>query len=81
VQFGIIIIPESLKKYFWDVEFSELSFEKHSRFITKRILNYGNMGDIKWLLTVIKTDFIKKIIRTSRNLNAKTRNYWEVMLS
>jgi len=74
-------LPQELKIYFWDMEFDELSVEKHSRIITERILNFGNMNAVRWLFSWADREFIKSIIYKSRNINAKSRNYWKLMLS
>ena len=72
-------LPEFCKKYFWDVNFEELS-EKHLFFIIERILCFGNELSINWLLKNIKINNIKKVIKNSRNLDPKTRNYWNIIL-
>ena len=74
-----INLPQDIRKYFWDCDFNKLSWEDYSFFITERILNFGNMDDIKWLLGITDRDFIKKVVTESRNLNKKTRNFWNVM--
>lgn len=71
--------PE-FRRYFWDVNFDELSVGKYPRFIAERILNYGDAESIQWLLTWADIDFIKELINTSRNLNARTRNFWKIIL-
>ena len=73
-------LPEFLQRYFWDVKFDELSFDKHPTFIAERILNYGDPDAIRWLLSITDNQFIKTLVENSRNLNAKTRNYWQLML-
>ena len=73
-------LPDSFRKYFWDVAFSELSLEKNPGFIAERVLNYGTGKDVKWLLQRIDSGLIKSLVKDSRNLNAKTRNYWQIML-
>ncbi len=73
-------LPEKLKRYFWDVDPNELSFEEHSRFIAERILNFGNLEDVNWLFSHIDTQFIKTLVKNSRTLNNKTRNFWQTML-
>lgn len=75
------ILPEDLKEYFWDVDFNELSLEKYPRFIGERIMNYGDLKAIKWLLTVKGKEFIRSVLDSSRNLNPKTKNFWKIMLS
>ena len=73
-------LPKEFQKYFWDVAFDEMSFEKYPRFIAERLLNYGGLNDIKWLLSCTGTPFIKSLVETSRNLNLKTKNFWQIML-
>lgn len=73
-------LPEKLKRYFWDVDPGELSFEENSRFIAERILNLGNPEDVKWLLSRIDIQYIRTLVKNSRNLNNKTRNFWQTML-
>jgi hypothetical protein len=73
-------LPETLRKYFWDCDFDDLSMEKHPVFITERVLNFGDMVSVKWLLANTERDFLKKIVENSRNLDKKTRNYWNIML-
>jgi hypothetical protein len=75
------MLPEELQKYFWDVAFDELTIEKYPRFIAERILNYGNLNGIKWLLSWADKNFIRAIVDNSRNLNAKTKNFWQIMLT
>ena len=74
-------LPEELKKHFWEVEFNELSFEKYPRFIAERILNYGDLNGVKWLLSRTDKQFIKSLVENNRNLNAKTRNYWQTIMA
>ena len=74
-------LPGEFQKYFWDVAFDELTIEKYPRFIAERILNYGDVNGIKWLLSRTDKDFIRTLIENSRNINAKTKNFWQIMLT
>jgi hypothetical protein len=65
--------PLAFQKCFWDVAFDELSFEKYPGFITERLLNYGDLNAIKWLLSYTNIQYIKSVIENNRNLNAKTK--------
>lgn len=73
-------IPEEFRKYFWDVAYDDLSLEKYPKFIAERILNFGDLDAIKWLQAVLDREFIRSVIINSRNLNPKTKNYWNLML-
>jgi len=74
-------LPEEFRKYFWDVDYDDLSLEKYPKFIAERIMNYGDLDAVKWLQSVLEMEFIRSVVLKSRNLNPKTRNYWELMLS
>lgn len=73
-------LPEMLKKYFWDCDFKELNMDKYAFFITERILNFGDMTSLKWLIDRTDKAFLKQVVEKSRNLDKKTRNYWKIML-
>lgn len=73
-------IPETFRKYFWDVEFDDLSLEKYPKFIAERIMNYGDLAAVNWLQSVLDREFIRSVVMNSRNLNPKTKNYFELVL-
>ncbi len=73
-------LPEEFRKYFWDVSYDELSLERYPKFIAERIMNYGDLDAVKWLQSVLDREFIRFVVMNSRNLNPKTRNYWELVL-
>jgi hypothetical protein len=75
-----ISLPQMLSKYFWDCDFENLSMNQYGFFITERILNYGNIPSLQWLFTQIDKVFLAEVIDKSRNLNKKTRNYWNLVL-
>ena len=74
------MLPLSFKKYFWDCDFGSLSWEKYKIFITERILNYGNMESVEWVTNLIDKIELLELVKNSRNLDAKTRNYWTLKL-
>jgi hypothetical protein len=73
-------LPKDIAKYFWDCDFESLNMHDFSRFIVERLLNMGNSDSIRWLLAHIEKSALKEIVKTSRNLNRKTRNYWTLIL-
>ena len=74
------MLPKVFKKYFWDCSFEDLKWEDYQRFIAERLLNLGNREAIQWLLKNLSKDDLKKIIDKSRALDAKTQNFWHLML-
>ncbi len=74
-----ITLPVEFRHYFWDYDFEKLTWKKYSFFIAERLLNYGNMEAIKWLLYISSRRFIKKVVKESKNLDKKTKNFWETI--
>ena len=72
-------LPKVFSKYFWDCYFDKLDISKHLFFIAERLLNYGNIHAIKWLIEKTGISYINDVIKKSRSLDAKTKNFWKVM--
>ena len=68
-------LPKEFKKYFWDVDFKKLSIKKHASFVLSRLMNLGDQKVLKWLLR-FPPKLVMKVVRESRELDEKTRNYW-----
>lgn len=69
---------ENQSTVFWDIKPGELDFKKQSNFVIPRVLEHGQLKDIKWLLKKYKAEKIKKVLCQSRNLSEKTANFWAV---
>jgi hypothetical protein len=74
-------LPLLFKKYFWDCDFSTLTLEQYPRFISERILNYGDLTALQWLLRHVDKELIRTLVSHSRSLDDKTRNFWKLMLT
>ena len=73
-------LPQSFRSFFWDVEFEKLEIEKSKHLIIKRVLDRGNLSDIRWLLKTYSTDEIKKVVMGTRDLARPTGNFWADIL-
>ncbi len=74
-------LPAFLKKYFWDVDFSELDKEDYPQFVIERILEYGDQKAIKWMKENFKLNEIKKVICQSKNLSLRSANFWRIIFN
>lgn len=74
-------LPEDFRIYFWDCDFDSLTFKKYKIFISERILNFGTLDSVKWLFANINKTSILDILKNSRRLNKKTKNFWKIYLS
>ena len=73
-------LPDHFRKYFWDCDFEKITMKAYPFFISERLLNYGNEQILGWLLAQIDKAYLKKVIERSRNLDKKTKNYWNILL-
>jgi len=73
------MLPKYLKKYFWDVDFSNLDKNESSRFIIERILEHGDMEGISWMWKNFARDKIKDRVLNSRRLSRRSANYWSIV--
>ena len=71
------MIPDSVSKLFWDVKKECVNVEKHSSFIIRRVLDYGDPTALAWLRKTYPDELIKKIVQNKRGLEHKTLVFWE----
>ena len=70
-----VIMPEELKKYFWDTKFEELDIRKNKRYIISRLYCYGDLKAIKWIKETYSKEDIKEVAVKSRDLKPLVANY------
>ncbi len=63
------------KELFWDVNITNLDPDKHKHLIIERVLSYGNIEELKFILTHYKTSTIKEEIKKIGYLDPKTYNF------
>lgn len=73
-------LPIKFKALFWDVKFDEIEWDKNKKYIAERILNFGDSDELKWLEERMSEEEIIKLVNTSREINRKTKNYWNTRL-
>ena len=74
------MIPKYVQKYFWGDNLTELNWEKHKDYITKTVLEKGDLVAVKWLLEKADNNYLKQIVKT-KNLDPKSKNYWNIYLN
>lgn len=79
-QPGKTQLPEYFRSYFWDVEFEKLEIKRSAHLIIKRVLDRGNLSDIRWLLKTYGKEEIKKVVIGTRDLARPTGNFWADIL-
>lgn len=74
-------LPNFLKKYFWEVDFDKLNFEKRPEYIILRLLEYGGVKAIRWLLKNFPEKKIKDTIIKQRGLSSRSLYFWSLFFN
>jgi len=69
-------LPASLKKYFWNADFSRLSPAGDATVITERLLEFGDPAAIRWLLKNIPQYTVREVVKRRRALSPRSRFFW-----
>jgi hypothetical protein len=73
-------IPESLRPFFWDVDFEALSVEDFSHFIISRLMEHGDEAALRFLTSTYSRHELLDTLRTSRSISTRSRKFWALLL-
>lgn len=71
-------LPDSIRSLFWDVYFDRFDIGANSFFIISRILEHGDEPSARFLLQTYSEDEIIHVVKTSRSLSKRSRNFWMI---
>lgn len=71
---------KALGPFFWDTDWSKIDLKKHRVYIIERILELGDPAAVRWLFSTYSDAELKRVVKTSRNISAKSANYWTIIL-
>jgi hypothetical protein len=74
------MLPDFLQCLFWEVEFSDVRFNMHKRYVIERILEYGDDQSIKWLRRKVAPKDIAAVVKSSREISPNTAALWALIL-
>lgn len=73
-------LPGLLRPFFWDVDFRTLSIDKSSYFVISRLMEHGDEAGMSFLLKTYSREAMIGVLRTSRALSRRSRNFWKILL-
>ena len=73
-------ISESLRPFFWDVDFESLSVQKYSYFIISRLMEHGDDEALPFLMRAYSRRELVATLRTSRSISRRSRKFWALLL-
>ena len=72
---------ETLKKanLFWDIDQESLDPKRYGVFIVKRILEKGDVDDIRWAVELYGEGFVKDVFQKNiAKFDARSNNFWRL---
>lgn len=70
------MIPEQLKRYFWDTTLSSIDVKKHANYIISRLFEYGDFPTLRWVMRQYDKAKIITTLEQSRSLSQRTKLFW-----
>jgi hypothetical protein len=71
-------MPPQLQSVFWDIDLKQFKPQKHPRFAIERVLEYGDLPELKWLESQFTRRQIYRYGKSSRILSPKSRSFLKV---
>jgi hypothetical protein len=75
-------LPEMVRPFFWDCDFSRISWKEDRDFIISRILSHGTWKAIQWLREMVGDEFLRDylVAHQGKNLSPHQLRFWELIL-
>ena len=73
-------LPEFLRPLFWDTDFERLRIPGRERYIIERVLEYGDVPEVRWMMRHFPREQIIQVLRQSRRLSRKSAHFWSLIL-
>ncbi|MGQ9647180.1 MAG: DUF6922 domain-containing protein [Thermodesulfobacteriota bacterium] len=70
------MIPDGIGRLFWDVDKNALDLKRHRSYIIKRIMDYGDIEEVKWMLKTYSSEEVIEVVKKSRGLSRKSAYFW-----
>ena len=70
------MIPGFIKRLFWDVDADRVDPVLHRAFIIRRIIDFGNPQDVRWMKQTYPPQEIQEVTKKSRGISRKSGYYW-----
>lgn len=65
-----------LRSIFWEIDIDSLDPQKYKKYTIERILQYGTIEHVKWMLDNFSDSDIIEAVKVSKNIDKRTANYW-----
>lgn len=69
-------LPRFLHPLFWDTDPVKIDLSKHQKYVIERVMDWGDMPHVKWMLDNFSKKEIKDTLRRTRNLFKRSAYFW-----
>ncbi len=76
----VMILPPSVRRYFWDIDTKKANPKKHARYYVDRLLEMGDRKSVVWLKKMFGLQKVKHSLSSSK-ISKKSKNYWQLVFS
>lgn len=63
---------------FWDTDLQLIDPALHKEFVIERLLQYGGLEGVRWIMEYWGADSIREVVQKSRTLSRMTATFWSV---
>ena len=76
------MLPEMLRRWFWDCDFDQLTWQEHRDFVVRRVLSVGSWDAVCWVRAELGDSALRDwIVRhQGRGLSSQQLRFWELIL-
>lgn len=73
-------VVRRLRRLFWDSPLSPCDLRDRVEWVTERVLEYGNLDDVRLLIQVLGRERFLRIVAASGRLSPRTGRFWKQIL-
>ena len=67
---------------FWDTNPDWIDIKKNARYIIERVLDFGELDEVRWLFKTYPQEEIKQVVDLPRSqITDKSKSLWTLLLS
>ncbi len=67
------------KIIFWDSDVSAIDIDRYKSYIIERILELGDVQEVKWLLDHFSKETIKEALYSCRDISERSSHFWKLL--